>query len=86
MCPPRDTAHGGQLPRYLGGLGRHHNWYLPDQYIEVSGVPDGSYVLETIADPRSTLAESDESNNVQETLIRICGERVDQVEPGAAGC
>jgi hypothetical protein len=31
---------------------RLYNWYLADQYIEVSGLPDGYYLLETEADPR----------------------------------
>ncbi|HEV8366418.1 MAG TPA: lysyl oxidase family protein, partial [Pyrinomonadaceae bacterium] len=28
-----------------------YDWYLPDQYIEVTGVPDGYYLLETTVDP-----------------------------------
>jgi len=48
-----------------------YDWYLPDQYIEVTGVPDGSYILETIADPDNTLREADETNNCAAVLIRL---------------
>ena len=48
-----------------------YDWYLPDQFIEVSGVPDGYYILETIADPDNTLLEADETNNCGAVLIRL---------------
>lgn len=54
-----------------------YNWFLADQYIEVSGVPDGYYLLETLADPADTVLESDETDNAVEVLIRLCGEKVD---------
>lgn len=49
---------------------------LPDQYIEVSGVPDGYYVLETLADPDATVVETDETNNSGAILIQITGNSV----------
>ncbi len=36
---------------------------LTGQYIEISGVPGGQYVLEIILDPQNTLRESNESDN-----------------------
>lgn len=56
-----------------------YNWFLADQYIEVSGVADGYYLLESIADPAGTVVEADESDNSVEVLIRLCGEEVDLV-------
>jgi Lysyl oxidase len=50
-----------------------YDWYLPDQYIDVSGVADGIYVLETVADPDDLLAEADESNNCETIVIRLAG-------------
>ena len=50
-----------------------YDWYLPDQYIEVSDAPDGYYILETIADPDNTLLEADETNNCAAVLIRLSG-------------
>jgi hypothetical protein len=32
-----------------------YNWFLPGQFIEVSGLPDGYYRLETEADPNNTI-------------------------------
>jgi hypothetical protein len=48
-----------------------YQWYLPGQYIEVSGVPNGDYVLETTADPDNKLVESDETNNCGTVLVRL---------------
>jgi subtilase family serine protease len=56
-----------------------HNWFLADQYIEVSGVPDGYYLLETIADADGHVVETNERNNAASTLIRICGEAAEVV-------
>jgi hypothetical protein len=48
-----------------------YDWYLPDQYIEVTGVPNGYYILETTVDPDNSLLESDETNNCGSVLIRL---------------
>jgi hypothetical protein len=57
-----------------------YNWFLADQFIEVSGIPDGYYVLETHADAAHTIEESDESNNVASALIRIKGDSAEFVQ------
>jgi hypothetical protein len=51
-----------------------YEWYLPGQYLEVTGVPDGDYVLETIFDPDDKILESDDvndRNNCGSVLIRL---------------
>ena len=48
-----------------------YDWYLPDQYMDVSGVPDGVYLLQTEADPDRLLVESDQSNNCGAVYIRL---------------
>jgi len=48
-----------------------YDWYLPDQYMEVSGVGDGVYLLQTEADPDHLLVESDRSNNCGGVYIRL---------------
>jgi hypothetical protein len=67
----------GTTDHYVQGITRGwadiYDWYLPDQYIDVAGIPDGDYVLETIADPDGLLREADESNNCDSILIRIAG-------------
>jgi hypothetical protein len=50
-----------------------YEWYLPHQYIEVSGVPDGIYILETIADPENQIEEEDKTNNCVSIYIRLSG-------------
>lgn len=56
-----------------------YNWFLADQYIEVTDVPDGYYVLTTIADADGLVLETNENNNEVSALIRICGDEADIV-------
>lgn len=46
----------------------------PGNYIEISGLPTGRYVLETIIDPDGLFAESDETDNVRVDPIYLCDE------------
>lgn len=32
-----------------------YNWFPPGQYVEVTGVPDGDYILDTTVDPTDRL-------------------------------
>ena len=48
-----------------------YDWYLPGQYVEVTGVPDGVYILETLVDPDGLIEESDESNNCGSVYVRL---------------
>lgn len=50
-----------------------YDWYIPDQYIEVTGVPDGDYLLEFCADPFNEIEEEDETNNCVANHIRLSG-------------
>lgn len=50
-----------------------YDWYLPDQYIEVSGVGDGYYLLEFCADPFDEIEEENERNNCIANHIRLTG-------------
>lgn len=54
-------------------------WFLADQYIEISGIDDGTYILESVADQADTIEELDETNNRATTLIRICGDAAEVV-------
>jgi Lysyl oxidase len=59
----------------IQGIGRGwidvYDWFLPDQYVEVTGVPDGLYILDTLADPDDTIREADETNNCTSTYVRL---------------
>jgi hypothetical protein len=75
---------GGSEQSIINGISRGwadvYNWFLADQFIEVSGIPDGYYVLETHADAAHTIEESDETNNVASALIRIKGDSAEFVQ------
>lgn len=53
-----------------------YNWTLADQYLEVSGVPDGVYDLVVVADPGHTLLETGRQNNAVTVRLRIDGQSV----------
>jgi hypothetical protein len=65
----------GGFDHFLQGINRGwadvYDWYLPDQYIDVNGVPDGVYVLQTVADPDSRLVEANDRNNCGSVYIRL---------------
>ena len=44
---------------------------LPDQWIDITGVPDGEYWLEVEVDPDDRLIEEDDTNNVARVPIRL---------------
>jgi hypothetical protein len=50
-----------------------YDWYIPDQYIEVSSVANGYYRLEFCADPFNEIEEEDETNNCIVNHIRLSG-------------
>jgi hypothetical protein len=61
---------------------------LPDQWIDVTGVPYGEYWLEVVADPDNHLLELDESNNAARILIDYSPTTalpVDRYEPNDGG-
>ncbi|MGH8974122.1 MAG: lysyl oxidase family protein [Acidimicrobiia bacterium] len=61
-----------------------YNWFLADQYIEISGVPDGVYVLETVANPARTVHETTFDDNTARITIRLRGDSVELVSPASS--
>jgi hypothetical protein len=53
------------------GWGDTYGSFLPDQWIDITGVPDGTYWLEVEVDPDNHLLESDETNNVARVQVRL---------------
>jgi hypothetical protein len=51
----------------------------PGQSISLAGVADGTYWLRAVVDPDDLLAESDESNNETDVLVRISGNTVTEL-------
>jgi L-ascorbate metabolism protein UlaG (beta-lactamase superfamily) len=84
----RRVPHPDQAPRMGYGTctyGRQglsigwadvYDYYLPGQSIEISGIPDGTYALMSIADPYNLIQESDETNNAIVIYLQIEGHRV----------
>lgn len=44
---------------------------LPDQWIDITGLPWGSYWLESVVDPEDRILESDENNNVERIRVQV---------------
>lgn len=55
------------------GWADRYNWYLPDQYIDTSGLADGTYVLFTRVDPDGKLVEADDTNNCGTVIVTLTG-------------
>lgn len=51
--------------------------HLPDQYLEITDVPDGRYVLEIELDPDDNVAESNERDNKVCVSIRLTGDQAE---------
>jgi hypothetical protein len=54
------------------------------QFIEITGVPDGFYLLDIAVDPDHTLVEKTRKDNKATSLIQICGDFA-QLYPPAPG-
>jgi hypothetical protein len=67
------------------GWGDQYDQTDNGQPIDLTGVPDGTYILRGIADPEHVLTESDPGNNVVDTTLRVSGGSVtvlSQTTPG----
>ena len=49
---------------------------LPDQGIDITGLPDGTYLVKVTADWQQLWEETDETNNAASATIRIEGDTV----------
>lgn len=78
VAPGREMVNGISV-----GWADVYNWYLPDQYIEVSGL-SGYYLLQTVIDPELTVLESDETNNCNSVLIEILDTEANIIGPPKA--
>jgi len=58
------------------GWGDTYPVTLPDQGIDVTGLPDGVYVVKLVADQGGWIKESNESNNSAQARVQITGNSV----------
>jgi hypothetical protein len=56
-------------------------WLLADQYVEVTGAPDGAYALCSVTNQDHVLLESDYTNNEACTLFELAGNTVKVLSP-----
>jgi hypothetical protein len=76
-APTERDEHGTYMVNGISvGWADVYNWFLADQYIEISGVPDGLYVLETRANPIRTVHETTFDDNTARATIRLQGDTV----------
>jgi len=70
---PATGVYGGcgQIQGISAGWADVYHQSLPDQWIDITGIADGRYWLEVIADPDNHLLESDETNNTTRVLINL---------------
>lgn len=81
-CYPDQVAATGQVSQVSGispGWVDVYDLALPHQYVEISGVPDGYYLLQIEIDPERRLRESSTKDNSVWQLIRLCGDKADLV-------
>jgi hypothetical protein len=82
-APTERDEHGTYMVNGISvGWADVYNWFLADQYIEISGVPDGLYVIETRANPIRTVHETTFDDNAARATIRLSGESVVLVGDG----
>ncbi|HYH50123.1 MAG TPA: lysyl oxidase family protein, partial [Acidimicrobiia bacterium] len=79
-APTERDEHGTYMVNGISpGWADVYNWFLADQYIEISGVPDGVYVIETVANPIRTVHETTYDDNVARATIRLHGDTVTRI-------
>jgi hypothetical protein len=64
------------------GWGDRYGWKLPDQYIDITGLPPGEYTLTATADALGFLREVCETNNTTTTRLQIAGNTVSVLDDG----
>jgi hypothetical protein len=82
-APTERDEHGTYMVNGISvGWADVYNWFLADQYIEISGVPDGLYVIETRANPIRSVHETTFDDNTARSTIRLQGDTVTLVGEG----
>ena len=85
FIPQSNCANPNGALGWSVGWGDQYDQTDPGQPIDLMGVPDGTYVLHAVVDPNHVLTESDTTNNVTDTELRIQGNTVTvlaQTNPG----
>ena len=81
-CYPTHVGEGGEVAQVSGispGWVDVYDVSVAHQYIEVSGVPDGYYLLQIVLDPHRRLRETTRVDNEVWHRVRLCGDDADLV-------
>lgn len=81
FTPAEPGQRGFQVVGISAGWEDGYGASLPDQFVEISGVPDGRYVLEIELDPHDVFVEADDSNNTICVLVALSGTDAEVVTP-----
>lgn len=86
--PP--SEHVAEGPQFLDCDWLHHGlsqgWSetyvadLPEQWVDITGLPDGRYVLRVTLDPDDLLLEAKNGNNAALVFIEVIGDEVSRVD------
>ena len=63
-----------------------YGWTLPGQSVDFTGNPTGDYCLSIMIDPKTRLVESNEDDNVSQTLLHVDVERASVTVLSSTGC
>ena len=66
----------------LPGWADYYEWDRPGNYIDFGDNPDGLYVVRIIADPEGFIQETDPTDNIAYSLIRVTGTEVTHLQSG----
>ena len=75
---PHDPTYPGSPYLTMGisvGAADVYPWYIADQYIDITNVPDGRYLLRVEIDTGTKLVEKTHANNVAITCVELRGDR-----------
>jgi hypothetical protein len=75
-CLEPDSTSGGMEHFKQGmtnGFADRYTWDLPAQFVEASGLSDGTYRLETTVNPQRVLLEASYTNNCVVILVQLAG-------------
>lgn len=81
FTPDEPNQRGFQVVGISAGWQDVYTASLPDQFVEITGVPDGRYVLEIELDPHDVFVEADDSNNTICVLVSLQGFGAEIVTP-----
>lgn len=81
FTPDEPGQRGLQVVGISAGWQDVYGAELPDQFVEITGVPDGQYVLEIELDPHDVFVEADDSNNTICLLVSLAGNDAEIVTP-----